>query len=400
MLLRPYPGVSDTKGLALIETAGANGEHLVATSYLDYRDYRDNLKLVSAIAIGRFTPLSVGSGQTAERAWAELVSANYFDVLGVVPLLGRSFLPEEGAHKPGAFPVAVISHRMWQNRFHGDRDVLGKTIRLNRHELTIIGVAPPDFRGTTVGLVYDVWMPITMAGEMGTGPVLSYRGCRDLTSTCEGGPPEPQGGTVLRYLQLIEVQILGSREPKPRPGRIIEMGGTPTGAVEPRARLTDQGSQQSATRHIVLPALASPVAIGTNDPRPRSGQEDLDVVLPVRRRAEPATLHAGSLRAEVFSGDWRSALHSLEGFAHEAGFSASRPQSTRNVQLAPCTYLFVHVIMPLRSCGSPGMRTRTGAISQSTKSVSRPPGSFLRIHSMSAVRTVSSKGRGVGRQWV
>ena len=184
VLLRPYPAVTDMDNLALIETVTLSGEHLVASSYQDYRDYRDNLKLVSDVAIGRFTPLSVGSQRNAERAWAELVSANYFDLLKVKPILGRSFLPEEGADKPGAFPVAVISYRMWQNRFHGDREILGKTIRLNRHELTIIGVAPPGFRGTTVGLVYDVWMPITMAEEMGTGGgTLNYRGCRDLTST-------------------------------------------------------------------------------------------------------------------------------------------------------------------------------------------------------------------------
>jgi predicted permease len=183
VLLHPYPGVSDTHGLALIETMTLSGEHLVATSYVDYRDYRDNLKLVSDIAIGRFTPLTLGLEGNADRAWAELVSANYFDVLRVKPILGRAFLPEEGAEKPGAFPVAVISYKMWQNRFHGDRNVLGKEIRLNRHQLTIIGVAPPDFRGSTVGLVYDVWMPITMAEEMGTGPVFTYRGCRDLTST-------------------------------------------------------------------------------------------------------------------------------------------------------------------------------------------------------------------------
>lgn len=183
VLLHPYPGVKDTSGLALIETVTPSGEHLVATSYLDYRDYRDNLKLVSAIAIGRFTPLTVGLQGNAERAWAELVSANYFDVLGVHPILGRTFLREEDANQRGAFPVAVISYRMWKNRYHGNRNVLGKSIRLNRHELTIIGVAPPDFRGSTVGLVYDVWMPITMANDMGSGPTLDYRGCRDLTST-------------------------------------------------------------------------------------------------------------------------------------------------------------------------------------------------------------------------
>jgi predicted permease len=183
VLLHPYPGVTDTSGLALIETVSGSGEPLVASSYLDYRDYRDNLKLVSAVAVGRFTPLSVGADGNAERAWAELVSSNYFDVLRVRPVLGRSFLPEEGQDKPGAFPVAVISYRMWQNRYHGDPGVVGTVIRLNRHLLTIVGVAPPEFRGTTVGLVYDVWMPITMAGEMAGGGTLSYRACRDLTST-------------------------------------------------------------------------------------------------------------------------------------------------------------------------------------------------------------------------
>jgi len=184
VLLHPYPGVNDIHRLALIETYTASGDRLAASSYLDYRDYRDNLTLVSAVAIGRFTPLSIGARENAQRAWAELVSANYFDVLGVKPILGRAFLPEEGADKPGAFPIAVISYRMWQNRYHGDRNVLGQSIRLNRHELTIIGVAPPEFRGSTVGLVYDVWMPITMAAEMGTGDsTLNYRACRDLTST-------------------------------------------------------------------------------------------------------------------------------------------------------------------------------------------------------------------------
>ena len=133
VLLHPFPGVGDPRELALIETVTPTGEYLVNTSYIDYRDYRDNLKLVSGVALGRFTPLSVGAEGKTARAWAELVTANYFDLLRVKPALGRTFLPEEGRDQEGAAPVAVISYGMWQTRYGGDRKVLGKTIRLNRH---------------------------------------------------------------------------------------------------------------------------------------------------------------------------------------------------------------------------------------------------------------------------
>ncbi len=184
VLLHPFPGAGDPRELALIETVTPTGEYLVNTSYLDYLDYRDNLKLVSGVALGRFTPLSVGADGKTARAWAELVSANYFDLLKVKPVLGRTFLPEEGRDQDGGAPVAVISYAMWQARFAGDSKVLGKTIRLNRHELTIIGVAPREFHGTLAGVLYDVWMPVTMATAMGTGNgTLHYRGTRDETST-------------------------------------------------------------------------------------------------------------------------------------------------------------------------------------------------------------------------
>ena len=184
VLLHPFPGVGAPERLALIETVTPAGEHLVNTSYTDYRDYRANLRLVSGVALGRFTPLSVGADGRTGRAWAELVSANFFDVLQVKPMLGRTFLPEEGGEHAGAYPVAVISHSMWRNRYHSDPKVLGKTIRLNRHDLTIVGVAPPEFHGSIVGVLFDVWMPITMATDMGTGTgTLELRGTRDLTST-------------------------------------------------------------------------------------------------------------------------------------------------------------------------------------------------------------------------
>src|ERR1019366_6114894 len=167
VLLDPFPGVGDPHQLALIETVTPTGEYLVNTSYLDYRDYRDTLQLVSGVALGRFTPLSVGADGRTARAFAELVSANYFDLLKVKPALGRTFRPDEGRDQEGGAPVAVISYGMWRTRFGGDSKVLGKTIRLNRHELTIVGVAPQGFHGTLDGVVFEVWIPVTMATAMG-----------------------------------------------------------------------------------------------------------------------------------------------------------------------------------------------------------------------------------------
>ncbi|MGO9443082.1 MAG: ABC transporter permease [Terriglobales bacterium] len=184
VLLHPFPGAGDPRQLALIETLTPTGEYLVNTSYLDYRDIRDNLRLVDGVAQGRFTPLSIGEEGKTERAFAELVSANYFDVLKVKPVLGRTFLPEDGLDREGGAALAVIGYRMWQTRFRGDPKVLGQTIRLNRHELTIIGVAPRGFRGTLAGVLFEVWIPVTMATAMGTGDgTLHYRATRDETST-------------------------------------------------------------------------------------------------------------------------------------------------------------------------------------------------------------------------
>jgi predicted permease len=207
VLLHPFPGVGDPHELALIETVTPTGEYLVNTSYLDYQGYRDNLQLVYGVALGRFTPLSVGADGRTDRAWAELVSANYFDLLKVKPVLGRTFLLEEGRDQEGGAPLAVISYRMWQTRFAGDPKVLGKIIRLNRHPLTIIGVAPPEFHGTLAGVLFDVWIPVTMATAMGTGDgTLHYRGTRDETSTIVRLKP----GVTIQQARA-EVAALGKR---------------------------------------------------------------------------------------------------------------------------------------------------------------------------------------------
>ncbi len=181
VLLRPLPGVERASELVAFETVAANGDFLT-TSYLDYRDYRDHLKSLAGLAATQLEPLSIGSEDHAQQVWGEMVTGNYFAVLGVKPILGRIFSPDEYGYKPNGFPIAVISSRLWRSYFNADPFIVGKTIRVNRHELTIVGVAPPDFRGTISGLAFDVWVPFMMHPQLqGVGEwMLTDRGTRQL----------------------------------------------------------------------------------------------------------------------------------------------------------------------------------------------------------------------------
>jgi predicted permease len=96
--------------------------------------------------------------------WYELVSGNYFDVLGVKPVLGRAFARDEYGDRAKAL-TAVISYRVWKNYFHADKSVLGRTVRINRYPVTIVGVAPPEFGGDFPGVALDVWVPVPLTGE-------------------------------------------------------------------------------------------------------------------------------------------------------------------------------------------------------------------------------------------
>jgi predicted permease len=165
VLLHPYPGVENAGQLMAFETTTASGDH-VENSYLDYRDYRDHLKTVSGLAM--FVPLAMNMGESdrAEKVWGMMVTGDYFDVLGVKAEMGRLFLKEENADKPGGFPVVVISHQLWRTRFHSDPQIAGKTVHLNRQAMTIVGVAPPDFRGTFPGMAFDMWVPAVMQPQL------------------------------------------------------------------------------------------------------------------------------------------------------------------------------------------------------------------------------------------
>jgi predicted permease len=165
LLLRPFPGVSNSGRLATLETIDPNGT-FQNTSYRDYREYRDRIRQVSGLAGALLTPFTVGEEDAPQRIWGEYVTGNYFAVLGVKIVHGRSLLPEEYGDKPSGYPVAIISERLWKTMFRGDPGVVGRTIRINRHELTLVGVAAPEFSGTVPGLNVELWVPVVMAPEL------------------------------------------------------------------------------------------------------------------------------------------------------------------------------------------------------------------------------------------
>jgi len=160
ILLAPLPGIHQPERLVEIWGATHNNSAL-STSYLDYLEFRDHNSSLSGVMAHQILPLNLGRGEKPERVWAGIVSGNYFDVLCVKALIGRTFLPEED-RTPNTHPVAVIGYGLWQRRFGGAPNVLGQKITLNEHDFTIIGVAPKDFGSPFAGLALDVWTPVMM----------------------------------------------------------------------------------------------------------------------------------------------------------------------------------------------------------------------------------------------
>ena len=164
MVLHPFRGAADDGQLLVLESVRAGGIEAPSVSYADSRDFQANLRSISGLALNQKAPASIGDGENASSAWIELVSGNYFDVLGVKPILGRTFTREEYGDIAKAL-TAVISYRLWQNYFQGDRSILGRIVHINRYPVKIVGIAPPEFQGDFPGVALDAWIPVSLAGE-------------------------------------------------------------------------------------------------------------------------------------------------------------------------------------------------------------------------------------------
>ena len=163
-LLNPVPGLTSPSEVVAL-TMGKPGDNPLGFTYPDVEAMRGGQQSFTGLAACLFAQLSLTGKGTPQRVWAMAVSANYFDVLGVRPILGRAFLPEED-EKPGGAPVAVISYRLWQTRFGGNPDIVGQTIDIDKHPYTVVGVTPPVFQGSQTGVRTEIWVPVMMEAEL------------------------------------------------------------------------------------------------------------------------------------------------------------------------------------------------------------------------------------------
>ena len=145
-------------------------------SYLDYIDLRDrNRTFSSLIACQIAGAIGIDTGANPSTAWPYLVSGNYFDALEVQPYLGRFFHASDEKGKNSA-PYVVLSYAYWHSHFHDDKGVIGRSVQINKHPFSIIGVAPPSFRGTELFFAPALWLPILDQPLIQGNDALQYRG--------------------------------------------------------------------------------------------------------------------------------------------------------------------------------------------------------------------------------
>src|SRR3954466_2524648 len=217
---RPLP-VRNASELQEVYGTLHNGADYTLQSYPNYKDLRDRNQVFSGLIAFRITVAGLSHNGNNERIWGTLASGNYFDVLGVPPLLGRGFLPEEDI-TPKSHPVVVLSYGCWQKRFGSDPMIVGRTVLLNNVPFTVIGVARKGFIGTDVAYAAEFWVPMMMGPVVEPGSNWLEVRSNDnsfVVGRLKPGISKAQAEASLRTLAA----ELGKEFPKENAGRGIEL---------------------------------------------------------------------------------------------------------------------------------------------------------------------------------
>jgi hypothetical protein len=172
IILRPLPGSTDGARLVDLDRRTVDGSQGASSSYHLYELIQARQTTLDGLAAWSKVDLSIGVNGEGHAVYGNIVTGNYFSVLGVRPALGRFFVTDED-RTPMASPVLVVSYSFWNSRLGADPDAIGRTLSVNGHPYTLIGVTPPEFRGVFTPLKTDAWVPLKMQPQLRPG--------RDLT---------------------------------------------------------------------------------------------------------------------------------------------------------------------------------------------------------------------------
>jgi MacB-like periplasmic core domain len=175
LFLRP-PNVSKAQSLYALQRGN---DTYIIQSYPDYLDLRDRNRSFEALAAYTISQAGIDTGKNPSHAWLFQVSGNYFDALGVRPYMGR-FIHSSDERGPNSAPYVVLSWAYWHSHFQDDGGVVGRTVRLNKHPFIVIGVAPPEFRGTLLFFSPDFFVPMINAEQIDGRSFLNARGTRSV----------------------------------------------------------------------------------------------------------------------------------------------------------------------------------------------------------------------------
>ena len=207
-------------------------DSMSALSYPNYIDFRDRNEALSGLLVYRFVPMALSRSGGNERLWGYEVSGNYFDVLGVKAILGRTFLPEEDKTRL-SHPVVVLSYDGWQHRFAGDPAIVGKDILLNNHQFRVIGITPEAFKGTEQVYEAELWVPAMMLEWVEPGSdSLDQRDNNNFfgVGRLKSGMNASQAEASLNVL----AEQLAKEYPDSNEGQSVRLG--PTGFIIPELR--------------------------------------------------------------------------------------------------------------------------------------------------------------------
>lgn len=167
LVLNPFPAVRESSRLVSVKLMTKNGPGS-SMSYPAFAALRDGAHTLDGLTAYQFYEFGLQDRMTdgpAQPVWGVFASENYFSVLGVRPVLGRAFVASDTVS--GAPPVVVLGNGLWRHRFAADPGVIGRVVRLNGHDVTVVGVAPPSFAGSFAGFEFELWVPLSTYDELG-----------------------------------------------------------------------------------------------------------------------------------------------------------------------------------------------------------------------------------------